>query len=323
MKNFQFPCLAGRQAIFNFQIGLSILVLAFLFPSLVSASEIYFEAPAQVHPGQEFEAALMLNTQPQPVNALEATIEYPANLLELREIYDGNSVVSQWIQKPGVNSQPGVIKFSGIIPGGFTGVINPFTKKEDPGKILSLVFKAKSPGQAAIKASQVSLLLNDGKGTPANVSLDTLVLAVTDSAPAISSPSVKDTIPPEPFSIYLERNQNIFNNKWFVAFSAQDKGSGIDHYELAESRGQSANLADLNWGRASSPAVLNGQRSTGYIYVKAVDKAGNQRIAMLSAANLKIAYEKQDFWSIIGVVILVLAIAGLVKFYRSRKQNAK
>jgi len=82
-------------------------------------------------------------------------------------------------------------------------------------------------------------LLNDGSGTEAKLSPSILNFQVVginspNQPPPISE--IKDTEPPELFTPEIGRQPDIFNNQWFLAFTTQDKNSGISHYEVREIR---------------------------------------------------------------------------------------
>jgi len=118
----------------------------------------------------------------------------------------------------------------------------------------------------------------------------------------------------------VSRDPNIFDGKWFLVFATQDKGSGIDHYEVLERRelkiqklgfskekSLHSKFYILNpWRVAESPYLLKDQELKSYIYVKAIDKAGNERVATLSPRNLLKWYEIWWLWGIIIIGIIII-----------------
>ena len=92
--------------------------------------------------------------------------------------------------------------------------------------------------------------------------------------PKITFRAMIDTLPPEPFEITIGQNPSIFAGQYFLTFAAVDKTSGIDHFEILETRKSKG-----KWERGESPYLLKDQSLTSIIKVKAVDKAGNERIA--------------------------------------------
>ena len=146
--------------------ALILAILYFIFFSVpVFAAEISFDAKTrEVSVGEQFEASIFLNTEGEYINAVEGKVIFPENLLELKEIRDGNSIVNFWIERPKIKSD-NQITFSGIIPGGYIG------KK---GLIFSAIFQSKNEGKGTIEIREAKTLLNDGKGTQASLSISNL-----------------------------------------------------------------------------------------------------------------------------------------------------
>lgn len=240
----------------------------------VSASEIFIEPrELSILPQRTFEVSIFLDTQQEDINALEGKLIFPTDLLELKEIRDGNSLVTFWIDRPQSTQAP--VPFAGMIPGGYR-----FPK----GLLLSLVFESKQEGQGVVAIEQARVLKNDGLGTPAPLTLSPF--RVTISSQAAESPAMQkstDTDPPEPFTPVLSREEHSFDGQWFVSFATQDKGSGVDHFEI-----QTASWwGRWKWKRADSPYVLGDGSPRGSIFVKAVDKAGNERIERVAFESAK------------------------------------
>ena len=75
-------------------------------------------------------------------------------------------------------------------------------------------------------------------------------------------------------------------------------------YKVAESPYKTDNYDSLSWQDAESPYLLGDQSLTDYIYVKATDKAGNERVEMVlpqSAGSPSLA-----FWIIIILLICLI-----------------
>ncbi len=304
-------------------------IFYFLFSLQASAASLNLVSPVpEIGTGQEFRVDLMLDTESQDVNATQGKIVFPKNSLELKEIIDGNSVINLWVEKPKLyilNSES-YVSFSGVIPGGFSGVLSPYYKGEKPGKVFSLVFVAKTEGIGSIEIKDAKVLLNDGKGTPAelrimNYELRIMGLPIPNSQFLIPD-SKKDADPPELFTPEISRDPNIFNGRWFLVFAAQDKGSGIDYYAIHESARtkEAARINTKDWTVVESPYILKDQKLRSYIYIKAVDKAGNERFAVLPP---KFApwYKKpivDIILGLIGLIVLLLIVRWLLKL-RNKK----
>lgn len=292
-----------------FAVVFSFAFLVFNFSTAKAASLNLVSQNQEIGVGSKFQVDLMLDAESKNINAVEGKIVFPSNLLELRDINDGNSVVNLWVENP--HEKQGEIIFSGVIPGGFSGVLSPYYKGAKPGKVFSLIFVATNAGVGSIEINSAKVLLNDGTGTEAPLSISNLNISVSKSAPIIDIPSFgKDLDPPELFTPEISRDPNVFEGKWFLVFAAQDKGSGIDYYAIHESarKKEATRVNTKDWTVAESPYILKDQKLRSYIYVKAVDKAGNERFAVLPP---KFApwYKKPLVYIIgglIGLVVLLL-----------------
>lgn len=284
-----------------FVATLTIFMLFFVVADVFS-TEIFLNAESkEIKRVDEFKVDFFLNTENEDINAMEGKIIFSTYLLELKEIRDGNSIINFWIERP-ENNLSGKINFSGIIPGGYSG------KK---GLIFSVIFQAKNKGKDIIKINNFKALLNDGKGTEiaSTISnLDFLIFQQTATTTPIIIPKVKDTDPPESFKPEISNDPLIFNNKYFLIFATQDKGSGISHYEVSECGSQ--------FIIAKSPYVLKNQKLDCGIKIKAIDKDGNSRIEIISAQK---PVKKLDIGMlkvvlpIISLLLLIIVLAVLIK----------
>ncbi len=292
---------------FNKNILLVILVscLLSLVPASAYAAELFFGAHnREVGINKTFEVGVFLNTQDEVINAVEGKIVFPSGKVELVDIIDGNSIINLWVERAHLEA-PGEVFFSGIVPGGYFG---------EKGYLFSLVLRAKDTGSIAIQTNDERILLNDGEGTQTSVQRAPISLtAVTETeAEAFLPPYDSDS--PESFTPLVAQDPNIFNNQYFLAFATQDKISGIDHYEIRETKYPSAKLRAgkseglRGWRIGESPYLLQDQKLNSYIFVKALDRAGNERVAMLAPQNSLPWYKNYWTWIIIIVIALVLYI---------------
>ncbi len=281
-----------------------------LNPLPVQAADIFFGTQAKdVGVGTKFEVGVFLDAQKESINAIEGQIIFPSDEFELQGFYTGNSILNFWIQQPTLISQ-GVISFSGIMPGGFTG---------SNGYLFSLILKAKQKGSFTISTANEKILLNDGKGTEAMVVKAPLHLNIIGNNPLQTFTPLSDTTGPELFEPQIGQDPSIFNGKYFLAFSAQDKGSGIDHYEVCEdsefriqdlgkmiARFLNIKSYSLNscFVKSDSPYLLKDQTLKSIIFVKAVDKSGNETTVKVNPKNNLAWYENYLVWVIIILIII-------------------
>lgn len=107
--------------------------------------------------GSTFDISLFLNTDGQTINAVEVSLAFPADKLQVVSPSTGQSIISLWTAPPSFNNQSGRVILQGGIPGGIN---------VSSGLIMRLSFRVKSVGSAIIQFLDDSkVLLHDGKGT--------------------------------------------------------------------------------------------------------------------------------------------------------------
>ncbi|MFH1346973.1 MAG: cohesin domain-containing protein [Spirochaetota bacterium] len=287
---------------------LSIFCFLF-FAALVSAAQMFLDAKTtQVQIGEKFEVNLSVNAEKDYINAFEGKIIFPSDLLDLKEIRDGNTIVNFWIEKPhslwmtaNTETNNNEIIFSGVTPGGFNG---------GNGLIFSAIFEAKKEGTANFEINDARVLRNDGTGSAAVLAVAPFKIMISKGASAEipALPKIEDREQPESFAPEIAKDESIFGGKWFVVFVAQDKASGIDHYEIKESRQELFSIFD-NWVTAESPYILNDQELRSFIFMKAIDKSGNKRIIRIAPRNALPWYKNYENWVIIIAGILMALFA--------------
>jgi hypothetical protein len=269
-----------------------IICCLFLFVTPVSAAEIFFGVQSQkIGLGKLFEVGVFIDTENEPVNTIAGKIKFSSELLELKEAREGDSIINFWIEKPKTEGEETV--FSGIIPGGYIG---------QSGYLFSLIFETRKVGETIITTAEEQIFLNDGQGLKTSIKQAPLSLQVEENVPDGEFSLPSDSEKPEPFELTITQDSKIFGGKYFLVFAAQDKKSGIDHYEVQESDNKQPKVG--KWIAAESPYVLRDQRLRSYVFVKAIDRAGNERISELEPAKPLTWYEKYLIWCIIISVIV-------------------
>ena len=246
---------------------------------------------ATLHVGDTVAIKVKVNTEHEILNAIESTVTFPNSLLQYISSDDSDSVLNMWIQKPTI-IDGSKIHFAGVTPGGFV---------EADAPIVTLLFKVIGTGQANIELSETSLLKNDGAGTPAKTTQQSLHISVVDGASAITMQTV-DTEIPEYFVPQIINDPDVFSGHATLIFSTTDKGSGIDHFEIKEGwLGQ--------YKIATSPYEIINQSLDTPIYIKAVDRLGNARVEIFYPQNYRPWYQEQRILvTIVGLCVLGLFI---------------
>ncbi len=273
-----------------------------LFAHHADAASISFRTSSTVvHQGQEISIDVLLDPEGLNVNTVAATVTMPPDL-DFVSADDSTSIVSLWVDDPKYDPTTHTLTLSGIVPGGFTGLIDPFNPSvKKPGTIISLVMRGHKPGSGLFSLPQVQAFINDGLGTETDVTSGSLPLVVDELLEPGSLDFFPDTTPPLEFTPVVERDILLYDNQRVLIFHTEDKGSGMDHYEVKE--------GNSPWVIATSPYLLKDQQMRGDILVKAVDRAGNERIEAIPAAN------PLNQWQIVGL-FLVFALLVILTLLR-------
>lgn len=135
-----------------------ILFIAVGGTKAANAASLYFSpATGSYAVGKTFSVGVYVKSQDQAMNAASGVISFSKDNLEITSLSKGGSIFSLWVQEPSFSNSAGTINFEGIVLNpGFSG---------SGGKIMTINFKAKSAGQAALNFSSASILANDGAGT--------------------------------------------------------------------------------------------------------------------------------------------------------------
>jgi len=107
-----------------------------------------------------------------------------------------------------------------------------------------------------------------------------------------------DTTLPEEFKPEIGRDPTIFEGKYFLSFATTDKTSGVDYYEVKEGK--------RDFKKVKSPYLLEDQSLKSKIVVKAIDKAGNEKIAQIIPPKKSFPY-----W-IIPIIFILTVIIGWI-----------
>lgn len=270
------------------------------------------------------------------INTVDGVVTYTKNI-EPIDVSRGNSIFTLWAEEPTINKKDRTITFAAGIPNGYCGRVS-----GDPqftNNVVDIVFM--SPGlrigapegtevATIAYAEETRVLLNDGRGTDAEVRLFGSEITLS---PEIGTQTgnewltviAEDNRPPEAFTIELARVPDE-DAWWHIIFNTTDKQSGISHYEVMEEPLEFRNLfiwgrADAPWRQVKSPYKLRDQSLNSTIYVRAIDKAGNEYMATL-VPDPESRTTPVELYLTAGVVLVGLFTLGVIGFvfwwYRRR-----
>jgi len=138
---------------------------------------------------------------------------------------------------------------------------------------------------------------------------------------------IDSTPPVEPQPVVESKLDSSNKALYQIIFNTTDATSGIDHYEIRFDNGEFEN--------ATSPYVLNSsEKEANFVYVKAIDLAGNESSASaivadyLNQKNAKALFDIQansakrawtEFYFVLALIILVFVIILIGIFLKKRK----
>src|SRR3989344_4377586 len=89
-----------------------------------------------------FTVRVAVRSLKEKLNAVEGSIAFPPDIIEVVSFLKGGSIISAWAEEPSFSNEQGLIAFTGGIPGGgFSG---------SDALLLQITFRAKAPGTAGL-----------------------------------------------------------------------------------------------------------------------------------------------------------------------------
>lgn len=297
----------------NKKIPFILAFSALFLPYSVLASTVYIDTDhSEFFVGDTIMFSVRVDSENKNINAVEGDIlmDYPTDSVSLIDINTSGSKFSLWPRKPLPSANNTDVSFSGGVPGGFNS---------KDAVIFNIVLELQKVGHITLAPKNLSVYLNDGKGTKDEVGVKDLIINVlpkksdAQSADDWSTIISNDKTAPESFEITLGKDPSIFDNQYFISFFTTDAESGVAYYEVQEGK--------RDFVRAESPYLLKDQPLQYLIKVKAVDKAGNERIEeLMPPAPTAPFYKNILFW--IAVFIIIIIVIFYV-FWRNFRRKIK
>jgi len=318
-----------------------LLLCLFGVPYVASAATLYIDPhKTDLALGEAVVAAVRIDVDEESgecINTVDAEFTYPETI-EAVDTSTGKSILQLWVERPTIDKEKRTVTFAGGIPNGYCGRI-----PGDPGLtnvVAEIIFRhtkttaSASTTVAVIESTpRTTVYLNDGFGNPAPLTTYgaefTLNPAMaTDVNDPWSQAIAEDITPPQPFSISLERNEQIFKGQYHITFNTTDKETGIASYEVMEEPLEEQSLFRFGaitapWQEETSPYVLNDQTLNSTIRVRAIDKAGNQYVAtFVPDPSLRTAVWTVGDWLLLaGAGLLVLLLVAGLGWRLARRQR--
>ncbi len=202
--------------------------------------------------GSTFTVSFYLNTGGQSVNALQANVIFPPDMLQVVSPTTGTSFVQFWTSQPSYSNGDGTLSFQGAVaaPGINTSA----------GLIATVTFRVTALGTAVIKfADNSRVLLNDGQGT--NVLGQTSGAIYSLALPPPAGPIVTSPTDPD-------------QQKWYsnsdVSFEWQPQDAAVTGYSYILSHNPSDIPDDIAEGDQTSVSYPNLPDGIYYFHIKAL-----------------------------------------------------
>jgi|CXWL01.1.fsa_nt_gi hypothetical protein len=266
-----------------------ILLGLLLFAQSASAQE-GFSIQLEQLPSGDGKVSVFVSRTDTPINAVEGTLRFDERA-DISNVQTGESVALFWVEPPRIEKN--TIRFSGLMPSGFSSVIGSPT---GDGFLFSVNV---SPRVGDVVLEESAVFAHDGEGT--RIAVSDRTLSLEGEAPTIEEHI--DTTPPE--WVFAERGSTS-ELPAFVVLLAEDRESGISHFEVRESGGE--------WKRTSTPYIVQHDSWFNRIDVRAYDYAGNVRKTTLISK-----VEEKTLLALpyaVGVIFGVLLIVYLWKRFR-------
>lgn len=281
------------------RLGCWLCLLGLSVPYFGQAATLYLDPrEADMQVGEAIIMAVRIDVDEaadECINVVDAELSY-SGTIQAVDTSVGNSIMQLWVEQPTIDTEAKTITFAGGIPNGYCGRI-----PGDPGLtnvVAEVILRHTAPEAAdatttaAVEFSpRTTVYLNDGSGAAAPLTTYGAEFALYPTvAENVQDPwtteVAADTIPPQPFSISLERNDQIFDGEYYISFNTSDKQTGIAGYEVMEEPLEEQSLFQFGavtapWQEVRSPYQLQDQTLNSTIRVRATDKAGNEYVATL------------------------------------------
>ena len=142
-----------------------LIIATLLFSPFTAGAATLYVNPTEGTYGlsDTFITDIRIDNQNECVNAIHVEVRYPTETLRAVDFSKGNSILSLWIEEPKIDTDKGIVTFSGGIPGEYCGRI-----PGDPvlsnviGKIVFSVIGSENTSATVSILDTSSVYLNDG-----------------------------------------------------------------------------------------------------------------------------------------------------------------
>lgn len=250
---------------------------------------VYAATPTvQVQSSSKGGVAVLLAPHGVSVNVIEGSLHVSDDVF----VDTSASIVSLWVEAP--IRKDGVIRFAGVVPGGFSGMVLPGEGKVGVGELFSL----RSERGARVTFDGGTAYLHDGVGTP-------VVLApIGEQRIEPGTVTRADTQPPRITAIEITDGAHT-DSQAQVMVVAVDKETGVNDIQIRYGEGV--------WQSVSMPFSLDAELAVDGVDVRVFDGAGNY-VQQSVASSSPFFMRAPGMWYIlVGVIALVIVLFVLLR----------
>ena len=243
---------------FRFSRTFFFVTLLFAMPFFASAASLRLSpASGTYNVGQTLSVSILVNSNNRAMNAVAGVISFPSNLLEVRSLSKGGTIMSLWVKEPSYSNSNGTVNFEGVVLNpGFTGTA---------GNVITIVFKVKAPGTAQVGFEGAQVLANDGTGADILSGSESAEFTLTEGGvvPSIETPVGGLVVKEMP-------REKVFPEVTFL-IKVTDKTFDLDHFTLTLNKGASKDVPPTKDGLYK---IAQGELNTNMLLVRAVSAGG-------------------------------------------------
>jgi hypothetical protein len=142
---------------FKIKTIIFLLAVFLLAPFFLEAATLELALEKDIASAQDDVTVLItINSEDQEVNTAQATISFPANLLEITEVDRAGSIFSFWLEEPVYDNSQGTIRFVGGSTSGFSG---------SSLRLMKVSFRVKGSGSGRLSVTDGAITASDGTGS--------------------------------------------------------------------------------------------------------------------------------------------------------------
>lgn len=267
-------------------IALGLCLAGMLVPGALWAASLYLSPSTSSRTvGIQFNVTVGVNSGGVAINAAQATVSFPTNILEVTGV-SKSGTFSLWPIEPSYSNARGTVSFAGGAPNpGYNGTA---------GSLITITFRGKATGTASVTLGSASVLANDGHGTNVLTSRGSGTYTITE----VVAPPPKNL----PRAPTITSSTHLDSSRWYpnaapsFSWNREDEVTSFSFALDAVSDTTPDTIADTNEISYSYTGIGDG---AWYFHVRAMNKdgwgpAGHYRVQIDTVSPLPFVVELLD-----------------------------